>query len=81
MLLEIFNIAIRDFFLPCVLPLKPPPDEPPSALSCVPLVYTWDKEMLPPAFFHSLVVALLQEESLPHFELQEGIGQLVNVVM
>lgn len=83
-LLEIFNIAIRvtenDFFLPCVLPLKPPPDEPPLALSCIPLIYTWDKEVLPPTFFHSFVVALLQEGSLPCFELLEGVGQSYDVI-
>ena len=72
-LLETLNVAIRaenDYFLPCTLPLKPPPDKSPLPLSCVPLVYAWGTQIVPLGFFDALVVALLQ---YPHFELEEGI--------
>ena len=47
-------------------------------MSCVPLVYSWDDQILPHGFFLTLVVELLQqkesEDSL-HFELRNDVLQ------
>ena len=81
-LLECLKISVHvgdnDYFLPSALSLQPPVDDSPFPMSCVPLVYSWDEQILPHGFFLTLVVELLrQKESNDdlHFELRKDVIQ------
>ena len=81
-LLECLKIAVHvgddDYFLPSALSLTPPSNDSPFPMSCVPLVYSWDEQILPHGFFLTLVVELLlqkeSDDSL-HFELRNDVLQ------
>ena len=75
-LLECLKIAVpvenNNYFLPSALSLKPPVDDSPFPMSCVPLVFTWNKQFLPHGFFLTFVVELLQKSTENHyFELMD----------
>ena len=81
-ILECLKISVHvgddDYFLPSALSLEPPVDDSPLPMSCVPLVYSWDEQILPHGFFLTLVVELLrQKESNDdlHFELRKDVIQ------
>ena len=76
-LLEYLKIAVHvgdnDYFLLSALSLEPPVDDS-LLMSCVPLVYTWDEQILPHGFFLTLVVELLrQNESNLYFRLRRDV--------
>ena len=70
-LLECLKIAVPvendNYFLPSALSLKPPVDDSPFPMSCVPLVFTWNKQFLPHGFFLTFVVELLQKSTENHY--------------
>ena len=77
-LLEYLKIAFpvenNNYFLPSALSLKPPVDDSPFPMSCVPLVFTWNKQFLPHGFFLTFVVELLQKSTENHyFELMVSL--------
>ena len=81
-LLECLKIAVHveddDYFLPSALSLEPPVDESLFPMSCVPLIYSWDEQILPHGFFPTLVVELLQQKESDadlHFELRNDVIQ------
>ena len=72
------HIGDNDYFLPSVLPFEPPIDDPPFPMSCVPLVFTWDEQILPHGFFLTFVVELLHQKGVRdniHFELKKDVLQ------
>ena len=81
-LLECLKISVHvgdnDYFLPSALSLEPSVDDSPFPMSCVPLVYSWDEQILPHGFFLTLVVELLREKESNddlHFELRKDVIQ------
>ena len=81
-LLECLKIAVHvgddDYFLPSALSLTPPSNDSPFPMSCVPLVYSWDEQILPHGFFLTLVVELLQQKESDdslHFDLRNDVLQ------
>ena len=86
-LLECLKIAVHvgdaDYFLPSALSLDPPVDDSPFPMSCVPLVYSWDEQILPHGFFLTFVVELLQQQESGdklYFELREDVIQCRYVI-
>ena len=81
-ILECLKISVHvgdgDYFLPSALWLEPPVDDSPFPISCVPLVYSWDDQILPRGFFLALVVELLRQKKSDddlHFELRKDVIQ------
>ena len=86
-LLECLKISVHvgegDYFLPSVLSLEPPVDDSPFPMSCVPLVYSWDEQILPHGFFLTFVVELLRRQEgrdKVYFQLREHVIQCRDVV-
>ena len=85
-LMECLKIAVHvdnEYFLPSALPLNPPVDVSPFPMSCVPLVYSWDKQILPHGFFFTFVVELLRQQeggNKLYFELRDGVTQCRDVI-
>ena len=85
--MECLKIAVHvvdnEYFLPSALPLNPPVDVSPFPMSCVPLVYSRDEQILPHGFFFTLVVELLQQQEggdKLYFELRDGVTQRRDVI-
>ena len=86
-ILECLKISVHvgddDYFLPSVLSLEPPVDDSPFRMSCVPLVYSWDEQILPHGFFLTFVVELLQQQESGddlYFELRKRVVQCRDVI-
>ena len=86
-LLECLKIAIcvrfSDYFLPSALPLEPLSNNSSFELSCAPLVYSWDEQILPHGFFLTFVVELLQRQERGddlYFELRKRVIQCRDVI-
>ena len=86
-LLECLKISVHvgdgDYFLPSALSLEPPVDDSPFPMSCVPLVYSWDEQILPHGFFLTFVVELLRRQEGKdkiYFQLREHVIQCRDVV-
>ena len=86
-ILECLRISVHmgddDYFLPSVLSLEPPVDDSPFPVSCVPLVYSWDEQILPHGFFLTFVVELLRRQEgrdKIYFQLREGVVQCRDVI-
>ena len=86
-LLECLKISVHvrddDYFLPSVLSLEPPVDDSPIPMSCVPLVYSWDEQILPHGFFLTCVVELLRRQKgrdKVYFQLRERVIQCRDVI-
>ena len=88
-ILECLKISVHvgndEYFLPSVLSLEPPVDDSPFPMSCVPLVYSWEEQILPHGFFLTFVVELLRrQKSLlsvkVYFQLREGVVQCRDVI-
>ena len=81
-ILECLKIAVHvgddDYFLPSALLLEPPVYDSSFPMICVPLVYSWDEQILPHGFFLTLVVELLRQKESDddlHFELRKNVIQ------
>ena len=81
-ILECLKISVHvgddDYFLPSALSLDTPSSNSPFQMSCVPLVYSWDEQILPHGFFLTLVVELLRQQKSNddlHFELRKDVIQ------
>ena len=81
-ILECLKISVHvgddDYFLPSALSLNTPSSNSPFPMSCVPLVYSWDEQILPHGFFLTLVVELLRQKKSDndlHFELRKDVIQ------
>ena len=81
-ILECLKISVHvgddDYFLPSALSLNTPSSNSPFPMSCVPLVYSWDEQILPHGFFLTLVVELLRQKKSEddlHFELRKDVIQ------
>ena len=86
-ILECLKISVHvgddDYFLPSVLSLELPVDDSPFPMSCVPLVYSWDEQILPHGFFLTFVVELLQRQERGddiYFELRKRVIQCRDVI-
>ena len=86
-LMECLKIAVHvvdnEYFLPSALPLNSPVDVSPFPMSCVPLVYSWDEQILPHGFFFTFVVELLRQQEggdKLYFELRDGVTQCRDVI-
>ena len=86
-ILECLKISVHvgddDYFLPSVLSLEPPVDDFPFPMNCVPLVYSWDEQILPHGFFLTFVVELLQRRESGddlYFELRKRVIQCRDVI-
>ena len=86
-LLECLQICVHvgdgDYFLPSALSLEPPVDDSPFPMNCVPLVYSWDEQILPHGFFLTFVVELLRRQEgrdKIYFQLRKHVIQCRDVV-
>ena len=85
-ILESLKISVHvrddDYFLPSALSLNPPVDDSSFPMSCVPLVYSWDEQILPHSFFPTFVVELLRQQSRDnlYFELRIHVIQCRDVI-
>ena len=86
-LLECLKISVHvgddDYFLPSALSLEPPVDDSPFSMSCLPLVYSWDDQILPHGFFLTFVVELLQRRESGdkiYFDLRKHVIQSRDVI-
>ena len=76
-LLQYLHIAVHvsddDYFLPCALPLSDASQSFIESPSCDPIVFSWDKKILPHGFFPTLVVNLLQQKyfALPKMHVEQ----------
>ena len=80
-LLIAVNIDDSEYFIPCVLPLDDPnPEDFPTKSASLPVLLTWNKEVLPQGFFPALIVKLLQRKTPPIFSHCAGEKQLRRAV-
>ena len=80
-LLIAVNIDDSEYFIPCVLPLDDPnPVDFPTKSASLPVLLTWNKEVLPQGFFPALIVKLLQRKAPPIFSHCAGEKQLRRAV-
>ena len=86
-ILECLKISVHvgddDYFLPSALSLQPPVDDSPFPMSCVPLVYLWDEQILPHGFFLTFVVELLRRKGVRdnfQFEIKKDALQCRDVI-
>ena len=75
-------VADDDYFLPSALSINPPSNDSSFNSRCIPLVFSWDEQFLPPGFFLTLVVELFQMKhgSSLNLRLRKDVDQCRDVI-
>ena len=74
------NVQGEEYFLPCALSSKPPLQSSDFEMQCFPLVFTWNKSILPHGFFFTVAFELLcnsnnHENDVHNFTLCTNVVQ------